>query len=185
LIFYLLLFFLQRIRCRAICLQRLVQQVLRLDDIPFKHPPTEVIVVREGHHVIRVRGHNIRIPDVRAKRLVRNPKHTHRRLANVSIICQDRTNGKCLDIENRILLVKIPRFLYIIRAHVGRRDITFVHDKRCRLVALARNFLIKNMETVEHILQSDLMSIAEILITIKIFIDRQLIFANQLKYRGK
>ena len=170
-----------RIGCRAVGLQRLVHQILRLEDIALEHPATEIVVERESHGVVDVGRHDIGGIDIGTQIFIRNPEHRHGVLSHIVHDCQNRTDRQCLDIEYGVVLVEIPRFLYVIGADIAGRNIAFVHDETGRFVVFAWRLFVEDTATVQHDFQVELAVVAEILVTVQVFIGGQLAFAYQLE----
>ena len=77
--------------------------------------------------------------------------------------------------------VEIPRFLYVIGADIAGRNIAFVHDETGRFVVFAWRLFVEDTATVQHDFQVELAVVAEILVTVQVFIGGQLAFAYQLE----
>ena len=176
---------LHRVGGRAVGLQGLVHQVLRLEDIAFEHAAAEIVVEREGHGVVDVRRHDVGGIDIGTEVFVRNPEHRHGVLSHIVHDRQDRADRQCLDIEDGVVLVEIPGFLHVVGTDIAGRDVTFVHDKAGRFVIIARCLFVKDAATVEHHFQVELAVVAEVLVTIEIFISGELPLTYQLKDDGK
>ena len=132
-----------RIGCRAVGLQRLVHQILRLEDIALEHPATEIVVERESHGVVDVGRHDIGGIDIGTQIFIRNPEHRHGVLSHIVHDCQNRTDRQCLDIEYGVVLVEIPRFLYVIGADIAGRNIAFVDYESDIPSETVRSYYIK------------------------------------------
>lgn len=45
---------LERVGCRSVCTERLVHQVLCLDDVALEHAAAEIVIDGEGHRIVLV-----------------------------------------------------------------------------------------------------------------------------------
>ena len=120
----------QRVRRGAIGLERLVHEVLRLDDFAVEHALAEVIVDGKEGGVVEVRRHDIRVRDVGPDVLIREPEHGAGGESEIAVDCQQRADGEDLHVEERVVLVEIPRLFDVIRADLLGGDVALVDDKR-------------------------------------------------------
>ena len=145
----------------------------------------EVIVDGKEGGVVEVRRHDIRVRDVGPDVLIREPEHGAGGESEIAVDGQQRADGEDLHVEERVVLVEIPRLFDVIRADLLGGDVALVDDKRRLFAPLTGHFLVIDVEAVEELLEVDQVLVVEHFVTVQVFVHLQLPFAQELEDEGE